>query len=123
MALTQPSSGTQPAAVGLVEQVGDAAVEQRAHGGHAEEVVLDVAVGEDGQGQGRIRAAQHGAVVLGVTVTVEPVAHVGDQPFDGVTQVVGTEQLVLDDPPGEDAVADLVTEEGIGFVEEVEQRW
>ena len=60
-----------------------------------------------------------GVVVGGVAV--EPDAQVRHEPLDGVAQVVGAEQLVLHDPAGEHAVADLVAEERVVLTEQVEQ--
>ena len=84
-----------------------------------EEVVLDVAVGEDRQRQRRVRAAHGG--LRRRRVAVEAEAQVGHQPLDGVAQLVGPEQLVLHDPAGEHAVADLVAQVRIVLAEQVEQ--
>ena len=83
-----------------------------------EEVVLDVAVGEDRQGQRRVGTA-HGLGVAAAAVQAEP--QVGHQPLDGVAQLVGSEQLILDDPAGQHAVADLVAQVRIVLTEQIEQ--
>ena len=54
-----------------------------------QEVVLDVAVGEDRQGQRRVRAAHDGVGSPSSVVAVEAEAQVGHQPVDGVAQLVG----------------------------------
>ena len=86
-----------------------------------EEVVLDVAVGEDRQRQRRVRAAHRGPVVVGVASPSRPSRRSGHQPLDGVAQLVRAEQLVLDDPAGQHAVADLVAQVRIVLTEQVEQ--
>ena len=78
---------TQPAAVRLVEQVGQPVVEQAAHPGIVEEMVLDGAVGEDGQRKCRVRAAQR-RPSRRCRRSAEAVAQVRHQPLDGVAQVV-----------------------------------
>ena len=83
-----------------------------------QEVILDVAVGEDRQGQRRVRAAEHRVVVA---AAVEAEAQVGHQALDGVAQLVRAEQLVLHDPAGEHAVADVVAQVRIVLAEQVEE--
>ena len=112
--------GHVAAAIGLVEQVVDAGIEQGMDAGGVEEVLLDVAEGEDRQGQRRVRAA-HGGVVGVDLVAVEAEAQVGHQPLDGVAQVLAAEQVVLHHPAGEHAVPDLVAQPRIVLAQQVEE--
>ena len=116
-----PQLGHVPAAVGLVEEVGDRGVEHPVDLAAREEVVLDIAVGEDREGERRVRPPHDGVGIAIVGVTVEADAQVRHQPVDGVAQLVGSEQLVLDDPAGEHPVADLVAQERIVLTEQIEQ--
>ena len=123
VALSHPRPGHVAPTIRLLEEVVDPLIEQRANAGHAQEVVLDVAVGEDRQRQRGVRAAQDGTVVVAViTRTVEAVAQVGHEAVDGIAQIVGSEQVVLDHPAGQHAVAHLVAQERIRLVEQIEQR-
>ena len=66
----------------------------------------------------RRTAALSGSIAV---VAVEAHAQVGDEALDGVAQLGPVEQVVLDDPPGEHAVADLVAQPGIVLAEQVEE--
>ena len=72
MALIQPELGHVAPAIGLVEEVGDRRVEQGVDLGRIEEVVLDVAERQDGQGQRRVGAPDGGVVRVVAVVAVEP---------------------------------------------------
>ena len=108
-------------AVGLVEQVLDPGIQQRMHAGAVEEVLLDVPVREQRQGEGRVRATHDGAVLVDPGVAVEAQAQVRHEAVDGVAQVVALEEVVLHDPAGQHAVADLVAQPRIVLAQQVEQ--
>ena len=56
-----------------------------------------------------------------VTVAVETVAQVGQQPFGALPQLVGADQLIVHDPAGQHLVADVVAEERVGRAEQIEK--
>ena len=107
--------------VGLVEEVGD----RRRRAGRATSSGSRKWSSTSRNARIARASAEYERRTRGLVVAVaavEPEAQVGRQPLDGVAQLVGTEQLVLHDPAGEHAVADVVAQVRIVLAEQVEER-